>query len=211
MLNDQRAITSREDQDHDDDEHFRDIHALTPPHPLPANRGRQRETWETSSHRSSSLSVASEGASIENFTTISREFNALVLAGSVTGNNDGSSNENNLARIGEEEMHEENNPLAMVPDNNLLDLVSFHRQSGFWTANSHSEVSVQGVKKEEVESKISAWQTAKIAKINNRLKRQEAIINGRESEQVQKATSWMKKVERKLEEKRAKALGKDAE
>lgn len=55
--------------------------------------------------------------------------------------------------------------------------------------------SVQRVKKEEVESKINAWQNAKIAKINNRFKREDAVINGWESEQVQKASSWMKKVE----------------
>uniref|UniRef100_A0A5B6YJB6 Remorin C-terminal domain-containing protein n=1 Tax=Davidia involucrata TaxID=16924 RepID=A0A5B6YJB6_DAVIN len=213
MLNDQRATTSREDQDqdHDDEQHFRDIHALTPPHPPPANRPGRRETWETSSHRSSSLSTASD----ENFTSISREFNALVLAGSAIGTNgydyDGTSNGNNLARIGEEEMPEETNPLAVVPDSNPFDPLPSPRHAtagGSWTASSHSDVSVQRVKEEEVESKISAWQTANIAKINNRFKCQEAIINGRESEQVQKATSWMKKVERKLEEKRARALEK---
>jgi hypothetical protein len=63
------------------------------------------------------------------------------------------------------------------------------------TSGSQSEISVHLVKKEEVESKISAWQNAKVAKINNRFKREDAIINGWESEQVQKATSWMKKVE----------------
>ncbi|KAA8517052.1 hypothetical protein F0562_017130 [Nyssa sinensis] len=214
-MNEQRATTtSTEDQDHDD-EHIRDIHALTPPHPPPANRARRRETWETSSHRSSSLSMASEGASNENFTSMSREFNALVLAGSTIANNgtdnDGASNGNSLAMIGEEEMLEETNPLAIVPDNNPLDPVASPRRAtggGSLTANSHSEVSVQRVKKEEVESKISAWQNAKIAKVNNRFKREDAIINGWESEQVQKATSWMKKVERKLEEKRARALEK---
>nr|XP_025647423.1 uncharacterized protein LOC112742399 [Arachis hypogaea] len=57
------------------------------------------------------------------------------------------------------------------------------------------EVSVQRVKKEEVNAKISAWQNNKIAKINNRFKREDAVIKGWESEQVQKATSWMKEVE----------------
>ncbi|KAL4575190.1 hypothetical protein LXL04_022032 [Taraxacum kok-saghyz] len=54
---------------------------------------------------------------------------------------------------------------------------------------------VSSVKKEEVESKVSAWQNAKIAKINNRFKRDDAIISGWENEQVQNSTSWMKKVE----------------
>ncbi|KAK2975708.1 hypothetical protein RJ640_010767 [Escallonia rubra] len=211
MLNDQRASTSREDQDHED-EHIRDIHALTPPHPPPINRARP---WETSSHISSSLSMASsEGASSENFTTMSREFNALVLAGSTVGingsENDGSNQSNNLGRIGEDEMPYESNPLAIVPDSNPLDPVASPRRGSTGVSSAmtstHSEVSVQRVKKEEVETKISAWQTAKISKINNRFKREDAIINGWESEQVQKSSSWMKKVERKLEEKRARAL-----
>lgn len=226
MLNDQRAFTSRHDhEDHEDDELIRDIHALTPPHPPlppPTNRPRRREVWETSSHRSSSLSIGSTES--ENFTTMSREFNALVIAGTTIGNN-GSENEgannnnsNNLGRIGEEDMLEETNPLAIVPDNNPMDPVASPRRGGMgmgmgtgmgsMTNSNHSEVSVQSVKKEEVESKISAWQNAKIAKINNRFKREDAIINGWESEQVQKSTSWMKKVERKLEEKRARALEK---
>lgn len=159
-----------------------------------------------------------EGASTENFTSMSREFSALVLAGSGIDNNTNSnegtsSNGNNLARIGEgHEMPEEEliNPLAIVPDNNYpFDPVPSPRPGAPAAATSGgSEISVQRVKKEEVESKISAWQNAKIAKINNRFKREDAIINGWESEQVQKATSWMKKVERKLEEKRARAMEK---
>ncbi|KAK4412970.1 Remorin 4.1 [Sesamum alatum] len=231
MLNDQRAITiastSRSSshlhqEDHQDDDQgspiIRDIHALTPP---PASRGRRREAWETSSHRSSSLSMASsttEGG--ENFTSMSREFSALVLAGSTIAT-EHESGSNNLDRIGEEEnSHEETNPLAIVPDSNPLDPVRSPRGSGrasgdglilSTVVNSHhtgGEVTVQRVKKEEVESKINAWQNAKIAKINNRFKRDDAVIKGWEGEQVQKASSWMKKVERKLEEKRAKALEK---
>lgn len=217
---DYRASTSNGDEDHADEE-IRDIHALTPPPPPPppqVSSGRRREAWETSSHRSSSLSTTSEGASSENFTSMSREFNALLnMAGSANGNNgnenDGGGAGNNLGRIGEEEMPEETNPLAIVPDTSLLDPVPSPRHvaagaGGLSTTSSHSEVSVQRVKKEEVDAKISAWQTAKIAKINNRFKREDAIINGWESEQVQKSTSWMKKVERKLEEKRARALEK---
>ena len=208
---DYRASTSNGDEDHDDEE-IRDIHALTPPPPPPlpppppqVSRGRRREAWETSSHRSSSLSATSEGASSENFTSMSREFNALLnIAGSAIGNN-GNDNEaggagNNLGRIGEEEMPEETNPLAIVPDTSLMDPVPSPRHAparagGSLPMSSYSEMSVQRVKKEEVEAKISAWQTAKIAKLNNRFKREDAIINGWESEQIQKNTSWMKKVE----------------
>ncbi|XP_010257206.1 PREDICTED: uncharacterized protein LOC104597404 isoform X2 [Nelumbo nucifera] len=182
----------REDQG---DHQVRDIHALTPP--SSGNRVRQRESWDTSS----------EGASSENFTTMSREFNALVLAGSVIGGNGANENDggitvNNLARIGEEEqLPEETNPLAIVPDNNPRpDPVPSPRRAtagggGSSTSLITEEVTMQRVRREETESKISAWQTAKIAKINNRLKREDAIINGWEGEQVQKATSWMKKVE----------------
>lgn len=154
----------------------------------------------------------------ENFTSMSREFSALVLAGSTIAT-EHESGSNNLGRIGEEEnLHEETNPLAIVPDSNPLDPVQSPRGSGggdglilSTIVNSNhtgGEVTVQRVKKEEVESKINAWQNAKIAKINNRFKREDAVIKGWEGEQVQKANSWMKKVERKLEEKRAKALEK---
>nr|XP_018627135.1 remorin 4.2-like isoform X2 [Nicotiana tomentosiformis] len=242
MLNDQRALvianTSNnnshnnnnnnietdhgdqyDDQNQDQrDDHIRDIHALTPPRQPPStniNRNRRRETWETSSHRSSSLS-SEGGAPSENFTTMSREFNALVIAGSsipTTTNNNGTSHEaegtshNNLGRIFEEENMEENNPLAIVADNNNihLDPSPSPRAHGTTSGTSESsnmsvnqlqgEVTVHRVKKEEVESKINAWQTAKIAKVNNRFKREDAVINGWENEEVQKATSWMKKVE----------------
>lgn len=233
MLNDQRALTlatttfqedhGRRQDDGDDDDNslgaVRDIHALTPPRAPP--RPPQREAWETGSHRSSSLSVASTAATEggENFTTMSREFNALVLAGStIGGGTEHESGSSNLGRIREEEnFHEETNPLAIVPDTSFsLDPVRSPRGGGdrlaLTTVNSGrssgGDLAVHMVKKEEVESKISAWQNAKIAKINNRFKREDAIINGWEGEQVQKASSWMKKIERKLEEKRAKAQEK---
>lgn len=201
MFNDQRESASRENQEnHEDDQEdiIRDIYALTPPHPQPPN---------PRSQISSSLSIASsDGVSSELFSTMSREFNALVLAGSTIANNggenNGANNNNNLGRIGEEEMHEETNPLAIVPDNNPYGPVpspsggsSGGGSSSISSTNNSSGVSVQSVKKEEVETKISAWQNAKIAKLNNRFKREDAIINGWESEQVQKSTSWMKKVE----------------
>ncbi|XP_023739540.1 remorin 4.1 [Lactuca sativa] len=216
MFNDQTLSSSHDQEQGDDDENIREIHALTSPLPPPPYRP-HREPWETTSHRSSSLSVTSTES--ENFTTMSREFNALVLAGTaINGSeisegvnsmntNNGSSN---LERIGEEDMRE-TNPLAIVPDNNPM--ASPTRPQGgtssmITAGGNHSEVSVQRVKKDEVESKISAWQNAKISKINNRFKRDDAIINGWENEQVQKSSLWMKKVERKLEEKRAKAMEK---
>ncbi|XP_047332525.1 remorin 4.2-like [Impatiens glandulifera] len=204
------------DQDHYDDDHddeeavIREIHALTPPHPPSA---------PIRHHQSSTPSMAS-GASSENFTSISREFNALVLAGSNL-ESDRTNDIANLMRIREEidDHHEETNPLAIVLDNNnnhnnpaVASPARGGRASSTTTRqvvqSSNQLVSVQMVKREEVESKISAWQNAKMAKVNNRFKREDAVISGWENEQVQKASSWMKKVERRLEEKRAKAMEK---
>lgn len=120
--------------------------------------------------------------------------------GHVSSNN---GNENNLAMIGEEDdgtPAEETNPLAIVPDNSHLDEVARGSSSPRRAGSSVSggpgdQLTVQRVKKEEVEAKISAWQNAKVAKINNRFKREDAVIGGWESEQVHKASSWMKKVE----------------
>lgn len=197
--------------------------------------------------RSSNMSIASDVTnSSENFTTMSREFNQLVLAGLAVdptdsldgyhqgsngiGNGNGHGNSNNLDRIGEEEGEvEETNPLAIVPDNNpigspwngngnrngsSLGLLmrpndsnsnsnsnnscsnsNCNGNSSNSNNNTGGEVAVHRVKKEEVDTKIAAWQTAKIAKINNRFKREDAVISGRENEQVHKASSWMKKVE----------------
>ncbi|TKY53332.1 Remorin protein [Spatholobus suberectus] len=232
MLNDQTPSTSHATEENTDgaenEQQIREIHALTPP-------PRREPNWEThtQSHSDHSSSVSSD-----NFTSMSREFSALVLAGSSIDpntttpspmsamhgseegsngniNSNSSSNNNNLGRIGEDEllMMEETNPLAIVADTNPLEAVSSSpppRRGGSSSAlgGSVGEVTVQRVRKEEVEAKIGAWQTAKVAKINNRFKREDAVINGWENEQVQKASSWMKKVERKLEEKRAKALEK---
>lgn len=231
MLSDVIATTSstttQEDEDDEQNMNIRDIHALTPPRaPPPLPPVRRRETWETSSLQSALSMSSSDGAPSENFTTMSREFNALVLAGSTVENNNrsehdhpgGGNNGNyNLGMIGEEV---ETNPLAIVPDNHPMDPLPSPRRdsinvvpaagssSMINSSNNHSEVSLHRVKKEEVETKISAWQNAKIAKINNRFKREDAIIIGWENEQVQKSTSWMKKIERKLEEKRARAMEK---
>ncbi|KAL7586370.1 hypothetical protein Lser_V15G38613 [Lactuca serriola] len=69
-------------------------------------------------------------------------------------------------------------------------------------------VPTRNVKKEEVESKIIAWKNAKISEITNMFKCEDAIIKGWESEKVQKATLKMKQIERKLDEKKARAMEK---
>ncbi|CAN6978191.1 hypothetical protein IGI04_037776 [Brassica rapa subsp. trilocularis] len=205
----------------------RDIHAMTTTElPRPQQRG---------GHLSPTRSVNfSDGASSagENFTTVSREFNALVIAGSSMDNNNNNNGNNQsishrdvineLTRISEDEdggggdqhhqvPEEDTNPWAIVPDGydnragseNIVTTTPSSGQNRMVTA-----ASVQRVKRDEVEAKITAWQTAKLAKINNRFKRQEAFINGWLNEQVHKANSWMKKIERKLEERRAKAMEK---
>ncbi|KAL1206894.1 Remorin 4.2 [Cardamine amara subsp. amara] len=194
----------------------RDIHALTPatleniprttPLPLPpAFRGYFSPTRSTS-----------EGASSgENFTTISREFNALVIAGSSVGNNEPESRDDerqhDLTRVHEERDEEETNPLAMVSEQSPgsdLDPGSEHGSGQSHEGQGRIGITVQRVKKEEVEAKITAWQTAKLAKINNRFKREDAVINVWVNEQVHKANSWMNKIERKLEERKAKVMEK---
>ncbi|KAG6413646.1 hypothetical protein SASPL_126360 [Salvia splendens] len=179
MLNEQRARNNTHNQDNSDESStMRDIHALTPP-------------------PSSSLSMASS-ASGENFTTISREFNALVLAGS-RFRADQNQTGPDLAGLGRHSAEPlETNPLAIVLDPNPLQSPPPPREVA----------TVQRVKKEEAETKINAWQNAKIAKINNRFKREETVINGWEDKQVHKSSSWMKHVERNIEEKREKALEK---
>ncbi|KAF5760095.1 hypothetical protein HanRHA438_Chr16g0761061 [Helianthus annuus] len=95
---------------------------------------------------------------------------ATVLQG-----NDINVNEHNepiasLERIREEEIPRDTNPLAIVADNNPR-VASPTRGGGGMSLVSTDRISdvssVQRVKKEEVESKILAWQNSKIAKINN--------------------------------------------
>lgn len=199
MFNHQTPSSSHnQDQPQDDSDHdhetIREIHALTSPHPPPLYHHHQRPYSPT---------IASTES--ENFSTMSREFNALVLAGtgitrsetSEVGNSNNSNNgSSNLERIREDDMLD-NNPLAIVRDDNpvISTPTRGSRSDPSSLSGNPNEVSVQSVKKEEVESKISAWQNAKIAKINNRFKRDDAIINGWENEQVQKSSSWMMKIE----------------
>lgn len=126
------------------------------------------------------------------------------LGNTIIGSDSDGGNNHSLARIGEDaEMFEETNPLAIVPDNHPLGPLPSPPRAATTTGyndlasggGNHAEVSVHRVKREEVEAKIYAWQNAKIAKVNNRFKREDAVISGWEGAQVQKATSWMKKVE----------------
>ncbi|XP_010427633.1 PREDICTED: uncharacterized protein LOC104712429 [Camelina sativa] len=211
----------------------RDIHAMTTTTELTRSQQRGVGGGYLSPSRSIAFSdgTASSG---ENFTTVSREFNALVIAGSsmdnnINGNNQSGSGHrdvirderNELTRIGENDdvgdhnhqvPEEDSNPWAIVPDGYInrdgsedSNIVLTSASGG---QNRMVTTSVHMVKREEVEAKITAWQTAKVAKINNRFKRQDAVINGWLNEQVHKANSWMKKIERKLEERRAKAMEK---
>ncbi|OEL33057.1 hypothetical protein BAE44_0005924 [Dichanthelium oligosanthes] len=190
---------------------FRDIHPLTPdvaPTPTPPARTGSA-SWDTASHRSYS--------SDEQYMTMSREFTAMVAAGATmqTGPNanGGSAGEDQLTSIGEDEL-EETNPLAIVPDSHPIATPARSRASGLEVVPAGPapqpplHVEASQVKKEEVETKVTAWQTAEVAKINNRFKREEVVINGWETEQVEKASAWLKKIERKLDEQRAKALEK---
>ncbi|GJN22928.1 hypothetical protein PR202_gb10537 [Eleusine coracana subsp. coracana] len=194
------------DDDDDDEENggttFRDIHPLTPP--------TRATSWETASHRSLASSE-------EQFMTMSREFTAMVAAGATitqTNSHDGASNDQQLSSIGEDDM-EETNPLAIVPDTHPIATPAARRQQlDLEVVPSPQQqqqpcvVEARQVKKEEVETKVTAWQTAEMAKINNRFKREEVVINGWETEQVDKASAWLKKIQRKLDEQRAKALEK---
>uniref|UniRef100_A0A804MS04 Remorin C-terminal domain-containing protein n=1 Tax=Zea mays TaxID=4577 RepID=A0A804MS04_MAIZE len=200
---------------------FRDIHALSPPPSQPSSYRRSRHA-----------SVGSDTASSEPFPTMSREFSAMVAAAAAIANGAAAD------RLGEAE-DEETNPLAIVPDSNPIPSPRRARGpptpgAGAAHANGDGGVSVGQVRKEEVESKIAAWQIAEVAKVNNRFKREEVVINGWEGDQVEKAGAWLNKyevvspshrsvvrtvqclltdtnacnVQRKLEEKRAKAMEK---
>jgi len=194
---------------------FRDIHPLTPDVPTPPARTTSAASWDTASHRSYS--------SDEQYMTMSREFTAMVAAGATmhTGPNANGSagagydnGTDQLTSIGEDEL-EETNPLAIVPDSHPIATPARSRASGLEVVPAGpppppppAHVEASQVKKEEVETKVTAWQTAEVAKINNRFKREEVVINGWETEQVEKASAWLKKIERKLDEQRAKAVEK---
>jgi uncharacterized protein (DUF2147 family) len=210
---------------------FRDIHALSPPPtptPTPSQPSsyhrRRRESWESAagSRHTSIRSVGSDTAPSELFPTMSREFSAMVAAAAnananaaaaaaAAAANGGDSSragvDDALGRIGEDEL-EETNPLAIVPDSNPIPSprrahLALPAPGDVSSAGGGhgDEVSVGQVKKEEVESKIAAWQIAEVAKVNNRFKREEVVINGWEGDQVEKANAWLKKYEVKQETK----------
>ncbi|KAG6480571.1 remorin 4.1-like [Zingiber officinale] len=229
MLNDPRHSNASADQEDaasaPNSSEFRDIHPLATPGSHPG-LARHRDAWEGGSVRSlASLSIGSvDGVSEVGFTTVSREFNAMVVAGSnfqqqISGGGGGAAAApaEQLNRIGDDEL-EETNPLAIVPDNNPFPSPRRLPQAGSRGGESSSSSSaaaaaadglpIHVVKKEEAESKIAAWQIAEVAKINNRFKREEVEINGWETEQVERATVCWKKLERRLEEQRAKAMEK---
>ncbi|GJM97001.1 hypothetical protein PR202_ga13891 [Eleusine coracana subsp. coracana] len=216
------------DDDDDDEENattFRDIHPLTPD--VATTPPTRATSWDTASHRS--LASSSE----EQFMTMSREFTAMVAAGATmqTNTNTNSTshdggNDQQLSSIGEDDM-EETNPLAIVPDTHPIATPARRPQQQQLDLEvvpappppqqQPCVVEARQVKKEEVETKVTAWQTAEMAKINNRFKREEVVINGWETEQVDKASAWLKKIQdqndiakarRKAEEKRASAEAK---
>lgn len=100
--------------------------------------------------------------------------------------------------IGDDDGFEDTNPLALVPESNPIPSLENTNTSGEVAGDAHGageEVSVGQVRREETEVKITAWQTAEVAKINNRFKREEVVINGWENAQVEKATARLKKIE----------------
>ncbi|KAG6749330.1 hypothetical protein POTOM_046374 [Populus tomentosa] len=62
------------------------------------------------------------------------------------------------------------------------------------------------IKAQELEAQMGAWKKAKHRELMNKLRRNEAVIRDWEYKQTQKALKDMRKVENKLERKRAEAL-----
>ncbi|KAM3213617.1 hypothetical protein ACQJBY_066180 [Aegilops geniculata] len=182
---------------------FRDIHPSPAPAPL------RQPSWDVASQRS--LSSYSDEQFMSS--SMGREFTAMVDAGGAPadpcpGRDSGAgNNELQLARIGEHEPvpETETNPLAIVADTGRP-LPAAPAQSS--SSCAAEVVEVRQVKKEEAEAKVAAWQAEEVAKINNKFKREEVVINGWENQQIHTATTYLSKIERKLEEERAKATEK---
>ncbi|VAI91532.1 unnamed protein product [Triticum turgidum subsp. durum] len=148
-------------------------------HPSPAPAPLRQPSWDVASQRS--LSSYSDEQFMSS--SMGREFMAMADAGGAPadpcpGDSGAGNNDLQLARIGEHEP---------VPE---------------------TETEVRQVKKEEAEAKVAAWQAEEVAKINNKFKREEVVINGWENQQIHTATTYLSKIERKLEEERAKATEK---
>jgi hypothetical protein len=186
------APTNEDDDAEESVTTFRDIHPLTPDAAAPTPPTRAA-SWDTASRRSFASSE-------EQYMTMSREFTAMVAAGGAETTDNSGAGGDPLASIGEDET-EETNPLAIiVPDSHPIATPA--RSTARPPALDLEVVSAGGppveasrVKKEEVETKVAAWQTAEMAKINNRFKREEIVINGWETEQLDKASAWLKKIE----------------
>uniref|UniRef100_A0A804QDX6 Remorin C-terminal domain-containing protein n=1 Tax=Zea mays TaxID=4577 RepID=A0A804QDX6_MAIZE len=200
-------------ENEEEEEEFRDIHALSPPPSQPSSyrRARGGEPWGSAaggSRHTSVRSVGSDTAPSEPFPTMTREFSAMVAAAAsaAADSRDAGSDVVGRAEEEEEEELEETNPLAIVPDSNPIpsprrgpppaapgaDAAALVAADGHGSREGGG-VSVGQVRKEEVESKIAAWQVAEVAKVNNRFKREEVVINGWEGDQVEKASAWLKK------------------
>ena len=225
IVEDRRLQPVGENEEEEEEEEFRDIHALSPPPtPSQPSSYRLRASWGSAaggSRHTSIRSVGSDTAPSEPFPTMSREFSAMVAAAAnaaASANSNGDVVDRDVvdamgrSRIGEaEEELEETNPLAIVPDSNPIPsprrgpptpggadvalMAANGHGHGHGNSNGEGGMSVGQVKKEEVESKIAAWQIAEVAKVNNRFKREEVVINGWEGDQVEKASAWLKKYE----------------
>lgn len=187
---------------------FRDIHLITPP---PTRRSNWPPTPTTSRH-TSTVSLGSSGVDpvvlAEQLTIVNREL-AMIQRGESNANSAHDDLEHGRNTAGDHrdvEGFEDTNPLALVPN----PIPSPQNTSGEVVGDTEGQqdVSVGQVRREETEVKISAWQTAEVAKINNRFKRDEVVINGWENEQVEIATARLKKIERKLDKERARAMEK---
>lgn len=183
---------------------YRDIHPSPAPAPL------RQPSWDVASQRS--LSSYSDEQFMSS--SMGREFTAMVDAGGASadpclGRDSGAGNNDlQLARIGEHEPvpETETNPLAIVADTGGA--LPPAPTSSSSCAPAAEVVEVRQVKKEEAEAKVAAWQAEEVAKINNKFKREEVVINGWENQQIHTATTYLSKIERKLEEERAKATEK---
>ncbi|XP_034577267.1 remorin 4.1-like [Setaria viridis] len=128
---------------------------------------------------------------------MNREFTTMVAVGATmqTGPNanSGSGYDNSavdkLTSIGEDEL-KETKSLAIVPDSHPIATPATSKASGLEVVPAGppppppAHVEASQVKKEKVETKVTAWQTLEVAKINNRFEREEVVINRWETEQV---------------------------
>ncbi|PIA50220.1 hypothetical protein AQUCO_01300750v1 [Aquilegia coerulea] len=110
----------------------------------------------------------------------------------------------------EEEEVEENNDNGVsrnsIEESEISESSSINGHRRLITRPKPYHAFLHEIKKREVAEKANAWKEAKHLKLLNKLKRKEAAINVWELNQTKKATLRMKKIECKLERKRAKAM-----